>query len=144
MLSSWIRLRAALPVSSIPLSWGGGRGDEGNGIAVDAGGNAYVTGTTDSPDFPILNQYQTYQGGIYYDNDAFVTKIDTTQSGISSLLYSTYLCGEGNDYASGIAVDAGGNAYVTGYTGSPDFPTLNQYQTFQGGVFDAFVTRLDP
>ena len=60
-----------------------------NAIAVDDSGNAYVTGQTDSPDFPTKNQYQTDQGG----TDAFVTKIDTTLNGAASLVYSTYLGG---------------------------------------------------
>ncbi len=117
---------------------GGNGTDYGQGIAVDASGNAYVTGYTDSTDFPILNQYQTNQP---FQN-AFVTKIDTTKSGNASLVYSTYLGGNGDDKGYGIAVDGSGNAYVTGYTNSMDFPTLNQYQTHQTG-YDAFVTKID-
>jgi hypothetical protein len=117
---------------------GGRYSDYGWGIAVDSSGNAYVTGRTHSTDFPTLNQYQGYQGGI----DAFVTRLDTTQSGVSSLLYSTYLGGGKPDQGYAIAVNAGGNAYVTGWTSSPDFPTRNQYQGDQGNI-DAFVTRLD-
>ena len=116
----------------------GGTGAEwGNGIAVDAAGAAYVTGYTQSNDFPTLNPYQgTFQGGV---NDAFVTKFS---SGGSSLVYSTYLGGSDNgDYGFGIAVDTAGAAYVTGYTYSSDFPTLNPYQTDQGSV-DVFVTKL--
>jgi hypothetical protein len=116
---------------------GGGSGEHGSAIAVDAGGNAYVTGYTYSSDFPTLNQYQGYQGG----SDVFVTKLDTTQSGASGLLYSTYLGGGGYDIGWGIAVDGSGNAYVTGYTYSTDFPTLNQYQKYQGN-YDAFVSKL--
>ncbi|MCP5102091.1 MAG: hypothetical protein GY950_01865, partial [bacterium] len=117
---------------------GGERRDEGFGIAVDAGGNAYVTGWTFGADFPVLNQYQGFQG-IY---DAFVTRVDTNQEGGSSLIYSTYLGGESGDQGQGIAVDAAGCAYVTGFTESGNFPVLNQYQGFQGS-YDAFVTRLD-
>ena len=65
-----------------------------------------------------------------------------TQSGAASLLYSTYLGGGDYDYGYGIAVDGSGNAYVTGQTFSTDFPTLNQYQAYQGDV-DAFVAKLD-
>jgi hypothetical protein len=120
---------------------GGGSGDHDMclGIAVDGSGNAYVTGYTDSTDFPTLNQYQSYQGS----TDVFVTKLDPTQSGVSSLLYSTYLGGVSFDAGYGIAVDASGSAYVTGFTDSTDFPTLNQYQGDQG-YRDVFVTRLDP
>jgi hypothetical protein len=120
---------------------GGGAGDQGYDIAVDADGNVYLTGYTNSTDFPVLNQYQTYQG----DSDVFVTKLDTTRSGISTLLYSTYLGGGDADYGRGIAIDTAGNAYVTGSTDSTDFPTINQYQTDPGdGKHDAFVIRLDP
>jgi hypothetical protein len=118
---------------------GGGDGEVGNGIAVDSSGYAYVTGWTTSEDFPILNQYQAFPGGYY---NAFVTKIDTTQGGASSLIYSTYLGGNNSDGGRGIAVDGSGNAYVTGETLSTDFPNLNQYQTDQTG-WDAFVTKLD-
>jgi hypothetical protein len=117
---------------------GGGGYEEGFCIAVDISGNVYVTGHTGSTDFPTLNQYQGYQG---YNSDVFVTKLDTTQSGTSGLLYSTYLGGENTDWGFGIAVDGSGNAYVTGFTYSTNFPTLNQYQTDQGGI-DAFVTKL--
>jgi len=121
---------------------GGGSTDYGNSIAVDANGNAYVTGYTESSNFPTLNAYQaTCQGcGYYYlSGDAFVTKLSSSGN---SLIYSTYLGGgdlEDNGY--GIAVDGSGNAYVTGLTNSFDFPTLNPYQTNQGGI-DVFVTKL--
>jgi hypothetical protein len=118
---------------------GGGSWDRGLGIAVDSSGNIYVTGWTLSRDFPCKNEFQNNQGGC----DAFVTKIDTTQSGAASLIYSTYLGGESSDYGSGIAVDSSGNAYVTGDTYSPNFPCLNQYQTYYQGSSDAFVTKID-
>jgi hypothetical protein len=118
---------------------GGWAVDRGHGIAVDSAGYAYVTGYTSSSDFPVLNQYQTFQAGT---NDAFVTKIDTTESGISSLIYSTFLGGSSSDVGGGIAVDNSGNAYVTGDTWSANFPTLNQYQTYQAGE-DVFVTKID-
>jgi len=113
----------------------GGSGDElGNGIAVDASGAAYVTGRTDSPNFPTLNPYQTYQG----DRDVFVTKLSSSGA---SLVYSSYLGGNSYDCGYGIAVDASGAGYVTGFTRSADFPTENPYQTYQGGG-DVFVTKL--
>ncbi len=119
----------------------GGNGlDEGSGIAADEMGNAYVTGTTESTDFPIRNELQTDQP----NPDAFVTKFDTNLSGDAALVYSTYLGGSTTDEGMGIAADAAGNAYVTGYTAAANFPIRNQYQstTLTGNV-DAFVTRLD-
>jgi hypothetical protein len=114
---------------------GGSNYDLGFGIAVDGSGNAYIlTGETSSSDFPTLNPYQTYQGGY----DALVTKLSSSGS---SLIYSTYLGGGGWDFGGGIAVDGSGNAYVTGWTTSSDFPTLNPYQTYQGNE-DVFVTKL--
>ena len=114
---------------------GGGSDDEGQGIAVDGSGNAYVTGYTSSTDFPTLNPYQTDQSG----TDAFVTKLSSSGN---TLIYSTYLGGGNDDEGFGIAVDGSGNAYVTGDTYSFDFPTLNPYQgTFQG-YCDVFVTKL--
>ncbi len=116
----------------------GGSGDDyAFGIAVDAAGSAYVTGYTNSSNFPALSPYQTtYQGGPY---DVFVTKL--TPAG-NALAYSTYLGGSGNDYGNGIAVDAAGSAYVTGYTGSNNFPTQSPYQASRAGGFDAFVAKL--
>jgi hypothetical protein len=113
---------------------GGNSDDYGKSIAVDAAGAAYVTGGTDSPNFPTLNAYQTDQGGY----DVFITKLNSSGS---SPVYSTYLGGGLRDFGRGIALDATGDAYVTGYTYSTDFPLLYNYQTFQG-VYDVFVTKL--
>lgn len=127
-------------VSSLVYSTylGGGDSEFSEGIAVDSSGIAYVTGLTFSPDFPTHDRYQDYQG----DRDAFVTKLDTTRNGDSSLVYSTFLGGSGSDAARAIAVDGSGLAYVTGSTTSPDFPVFNQYQGHQASV-DVFVTKLD-
>jgi len=123
---------------------GGGSGyDEGYGIAVDGSGNAYVTGATESSNFPTQNPFQdTYGGGTYPYGDAFATKLSSSGN---SLIYSTYLGGGDSDWGNGIAVDGSGNAYVTGDTWSYDFPTLNPYQTYIGGGFhgsNVFVTKL--
>ncbi len=117
---------------------GGGNWEEGYSIAVDGGGNAYVTGMTASSNFPILNAYDASFNGGTWNGDAFVTKLSGSGS---RLIYSTYLGGESDDYGSGVAVDGSGNAYVTGYTLSSDFPTLNPYQADQDGI-DVLVTKL--
>jgi hypothetical protein len=120
----------------------GGTGDEkGQGIAVDSAGSAYVTGRTGSGDFPrTLGAVQATLGG---RTDGFVTKLNPAGS---ALVYSTYLGGASDDKGVGIAVDADGNAYVAGETGSRDFPTTpGAFQaTSPGGTFDAFVTKLNP
>jgi hypothetical protein len=110
------------------------------GIAVDAAGNAYVSGQTDSADFPTTSgAFQTSRRGSL---DAFVTKLNPTGS---VLVYSTFLGGNRVSAGSGIAVDATGAAYVTGRTFSTDFPTTaGAFQRVHGGSFDAFVTKLDP
>jgi len=115
---------------------GGTGNDFGNGIAVDASGEAYVTGSTQSTNFPTANPLQsTYGGG----QDAFVAKLNAAGS---SLVYSTYLGGSGGDMGSGIALDSAGNAYVTGTTGSTNFPTSNPLQSANGGSDDAFVAKI--
>ncbi len=119
---------------------GGANPDNGMDIAVDNKGNVFITGETWSEDFPTKNAYQAYKG----DSDAFVVQLDTTRSGASSLIYSTYLGGTDADSALGIAVDSKGNSYVTGWTYSLDFPTLNPYQSvLVEGATDGFVARLD-
>jgi hypothetical protein len=118
---------------------GGSGGDQGNSIAVDASGNAYVTGLTDSTNFPTANALQsTNSSGTY---DAFVTKINPAGS---ALIYSTYLGGNGLDDGTGIAVDASGNVYVTGRTSSTNFPTAKALQSTLAGEGNAFVTKINP
>jgi hypothetical protein len=116
---------------------GGSALDGGNGIAVDASGNANVVGQTASANFPSSNAVQsTYSG----DTDAFVTRLVPT--GCAPTL-STYLGGDSVDEGFGMAVDSTGNAYATGTTSSNNFPTQNALQGTTGGGFDAFVTRLN-
>src|SRR6266404_2069098 len=118
---------------------GGSSDDVGFGIAVDSVGNTYVTGRTSSADFPTMNPLQpTFAGGPY---DVFVTKLSATGS---ALVYSTYLGGSGDEFGYGIAVDGAGNAYVTGWTTSTDFPTINPFQPTYGGNSDAFVAKINP
>ncbi len=125
---------------------GGSEWDNGIGIAVDGTGNAYVTGFTKSDDFPTPNGWDTtYNGGDNgcnnYYGDAFVAKLGAD----GSLLWSTYLGGSRDEAGVGIAVDGTGNAYVTGPTGSSNFPTLDGWDTtYNGGEDwggDAFVSK---
>ena len=116
-------------------------GDSGNSIAVDSSGNAYVTGSTASTDFPTVNPIQATCGGCSQGYaTAFVAKLNATAT---ALVYSTYLGGSGGDGASGIAADSSGNAYVTGTTASTDFPTAKPLQARAGGGGDAFVAKLN-
>jgi len=116
------------------------RGDQGNGIAVDGAGNAYVTGLASSSNFPTVNPLQASNGTASYNGTAFVTKINASGS---ALVYSTYLGGSVADQGNGIAVDGAGNAYVTGQTSSTNFPTANPLQANYGGNGDAFVTKIN-
>ena len=115
---------------------GGSNYERGQGIAVDGSGNAYVTGQTGSPDFPTTHaKYPNHLGGL----DAFVFKLSGDGQ---TILYSTYLGGNGNDYGWGIAADSGGNAYVTGITYSSDFPAVNANYPSLRGTSDAFLFKL--
>jgi hypothetical protein len=118
---------------------GGIYDDEGNGIAVDGSGNAYVTGRTSSTNYPVTpGAFQRTNGGWW---DVFVTKLNATGT---ALVYSTYLGGSGWDHGTAIAVDGSGNAYVTGFTGSTDYDvTPGAFQTTNGGWRDVFVTKLN-
>jgi photosystem II stability/assembly factor-like uncharacterized protein len=116
---------------------GGSDGSQGVAIAVGLDGSAYVAGNTDSTDFPVVNAFQPKNAGF---PDVFVAKLSPSGS---SLTYSTYLGGTGLDSAAGLAVDSQGAAYVTGRTGSPDFPTKMPLQGHLAGRFNAFLTRLD-
>jgi hypothetical protein len=123
------------PVLVYSTFLGGRSYDQGSAIAVDAIGNAYVTGTTTSPDFPLatlgtLNPTQQRM---------FVVKLDVSGS---TLLYADYFGGtSGSDSPSSIAVDSTGSAYVAGQTGSSDFSIFNAYQSTLAGYQDAFLTK---
>ena len=132
---------------------GGDFDDVGLSLAVDGTGSAYVTGYTDSPDFPraspIFNQISGTPYPIinYYPLEVFVTKLGPSGT---NLVYSTFLGGNGLDVGVGIAVDPTGNTYVAGYTQSSNFPTANvtgRFASYSGGYQsgdDAFVTKLGP
>ena len=116
----------------------GGSGiDAGLAIALDSSGSVYVTGQTDSADFPLRRPLQRRLGG---GADAFVSKLDPSGR---ELVYSTYLGGSADDVGGGIAVDGAGNAYVTGMTSSIDFPTRESLQPYFGGGADAFLSRIN-
>jgi hypothetical protein len=145
---------------------GGSQDDFAYGLAVDNAGDVFLTGSTDSPNFPTNNAlypkilghaYASSHSGTFYNANAFVTELNTNGS---RLVYSTYLGGSGNisqgigDTGTGIAVDASGNAYVTGFTTSTNFPATNSlvYQlsgtnhTFNhlAGFYNAFLAKIGP
>jgi hypothetical protein len=124
---------------------GGSDAEWGLGIGIDGTGNAYVTGFTNSTTFPGVNgsSIQSVNAGGTTSADAFVTKINPAGTAI---VYSTFLGGSGTEVANAIAVDAAGNAYVTGETSSPTFPGVNgsSNQPANGGFKDAFVTKINP
>jgi uncharacterized protein (TIGR03437 family) len=148
------------------LTYLGGSQDDGiTALAVDSAGNAYVTGATNSTDFPVVNPFQAQFGGFggsaLRPGDAFVAKLGPNGD---KLIYSTYLGGNRDEIGLAIAIDSAGNAYVTGATSSLNFPvtpggtafqpTLSgvggepfRHQTDLAPLFepgDAFVTKLDP
>lgn len=127
------------PVLVYSTYLGGSGNDDASGIAVDAAGNAYVIGFTDSTNFPISGAMQPTYGG--NPQDIFVSKLNAAGT---ALVYSTYLGGSGQDNGSDIAVDAAGNAYITGYSGSTNFPVANALQPTRTGLYNAFVAKLNP
>lgn len=122
---------------------GGSEEDSGQAIAVDSSGSAYITGLTQSIDFPTANPFQAANASILLTTtgaNAFVAKLNP---GGSALDYSTYLGGADEDYGAGIAVDSAGSAYVTGFAQSHNFPTMNPFQATMLGDNDAFVTKFN-
>jgi hypothetical protein len=126
--------------------FGGSGGDSGQGIAVDNTGNVYLAGWTGSTDFPVTPGAFQMSNKAPRESNAFVSKLNPGLPGQPVLVYSTYLGGSTyGDKASGIAVDSQGSAYVTGFTGSPDFPvTPLAFQTTFYSYDTAFVTKLSP
>jgi hypothetical protein len=129
---------AALSYSTYLGGSGAIASEQANGVVVDASGNAYVAGVTNSLDFPVTaGVLQTQFNGV---SDAFAAKINPSGS---ALIYSTYLGGSDLDWGSAIGIDSSGNAYVAGYTSSGDFPQSNAVQPGFGGLYDAFVSKLN-
>ncbi len=111
-------------------------GSNGSGITMDAAGNTYVTGSVSGDGFPTYASMQNTNNG---ERDIYIAKLSATDG---SLVFSTYLGGGGNDYSQGIAVDAAGNMYITGFTDSDDFPVQNSYQQTPGGSTDAVAVKV--
>ncbi len=128
------------PVMSFATYLGGRGEDAANAVALDSSGNIYVTGFTASIDFPTsIGAYRVALNA--NTNDVFVTKLNPTGSAV---LYSTYIGGSNLDMANAIQVDAGGNAYVGGFTQSTDFPTVvGSYQTAANNSH-VFISKLNP
>lgn len=123
--------------------------EDSTAIAVDGGGAVYVTGYTNSPDFPTTpGAFDTTCGNDGTCNawrDAFVVKLNLNSMGASDLAYATFLGESENDESNGIAVDGGGTVYVTGLTDSSTFPTTSgAFDTTFSGFEDAFVVKLNP
>src|SRR5205085_2093256 len=130
------------PAGSVPeylRLLGGSEYDDARSVALGPNGGAYVTGQTNSTDFPLLNARQTALGG-GFSADAYVVKLDSN----GNTVYSTYLGGSSTDVGAGVAAGSDGSAYVTGNTFSNDFPVANAIKsTLAANDFgDAFVTRL--
>lgn len=114
---------------------GGNDEDEASSIAIDSQDNAYITGDTFSPNFPVKDGVQANLAG---EQDAFISKLNPN----GDVVYSSYLGGTGNDSAIDIAVDLEGNAYITGSTASSNFPIKDALQMTNAGGGDAFITKI--
>jgi hypothetical protein len=118
---------------------GGSNVDQAFALAIDAGGNLYVVGTSFSPDFPVTSGvFQSANAGGY---DAFLAKLS---AGGSTLIYATYLGGSGSDAATTVAVGSTGDVWVGGFTNSTNFPLSGAWQSVPGGSFDGFISHLSP
>jgi photosystem II stability/assembly factor-like uncharacterized protein len=126
------------PVLSFSTYLGGHDDESVTAVAVDNSGNVYITGTTNSADFPLKSPLQPVKTPPF--GDVFIAKLNPSGT---ALIYSTYLGGSLQETATGIAVDNFGNAFVTGNTSSIDFPVTGQaFQATRRGSFDAFVTGI--
>ena len=128
---------------------GGNSSENGLGVALDQAGIAYIVGATASFNFPLVNPFQLTNKNTTSGTTAFLSKIDTTKTGTPSLIYSTYLGGSTNELAQAVAVEATtGIAYITGQTGSVDFPLSSSphapfQSTLTSGANNAFIAQID-
>ena len=126
---------------------GGSGRESGDGLGVDASGNAVVAGLTSSSNYPVRNAFQPTMTGTNYPNDAVVTKLNSSGT---ALVYSTYLGGANWNFADALALDSSGNAYVTGATAAADFPTKDAFQgicaasNFNNCKSSMFVSEFSP
>lgn len=139
------KIKTTAPAQLLHSTYLGGTGgslaapEQANAIALDSTGNVYVAGVTSSTNFPVTaGALQTNAGG---SRDAFVTKLNNAGT---ARLYSTYLGWTGFDWATGIATDSNGNAYVAGYTSSVSFANVGGVQTGFKGLYDGFLSKLSP
>ena len=133
------RFNAAGSALEYSTYWGGSNTDFANGIDLDASNNAYVTGYTDSTDFPTVSSLQASHGG--GTHDVFVVKLNSAGS---SMDYASYLGGSGDDVGYGIVSNTSDKVNIAGTTVSTNFPTATSFQSSYGGdPSDAFVTQLD-
>ncbi len=130
------------PVLLFSSFLGGARNEQGNSIAIDSADNAYVTGFTQSTNFPVVLPAinGTKPDGSISKKDIFVTKVDTINY---VKLYSTYIGGSGNDAGNGIAVDSSGAAYLIGDTTSTNFPLVNPIKATLNGTQDVFALKIN-
>jgi hypothetical protein len=137
------------PAVGYSMLLGGSSWDYAAAVGADRAGNVYVAGATGSSDFPLRHSVQRANHGGLDDADTFVAKLSPSGK---TLLYSTYLGGGADDAAAALAVDRRGQAYVTGFTESPDFPTQHAVAASEHGrcntdrhhAGDAFVVKLAP
>ena len=122
------------PVLLYSTYLGGLANDQAMSIAADSNGNAYVTGSTQSTNFPLASQ-----GPVPGGTNAFIAKLDVSGS---SLLYADIIGGSSEDYGQAITLDSSNSAYITGYTCSNDFPTVNGFQTSMTGCWDGFISKI--
>lgn len=133
------------PVLSYSTYLGGGTRDEANAVAVDSSGNLYITGYTNSANFPMITTSQVASGDCLPCGNVFVTKLNSSGT---AALYTTILGGSLSEATKGISIDSLGNAYITGYTFSRDFPvTVGAFQRNKRSPdddTDVFVAKLNP